>query len=230
MQHIAKGHDHLLFLIALIITMPLVAIGGKWGKKTRPSRETLWLVIKIATAFTVGHSVTLIGSAFFNWQLPSQPIEILIAISILISAIHAFKPIFANREPIVAAAFGLIHGLAFATIIGGYGLDINEKALTILGFNLGIELVQLLVIALLLPALFILAQRPLYNVLRPAIALFIITAALAWLVERITETENSVTVLFSVILSNAIWVVVATSVVAVASLAIGRKHHIKASH
>lgn len=216
MKHIAKGHDHLLFLVALIITLPLVAISGKWGEKTRTSRETIWLVVKIATAFTAGHSVTLIGSAFFGWQLPSQPIEILIAISILLSGIHAIRPIFANREPVVAAGFGLIHGLAFATVIGGYGLDVSEKALTILGFNLGIELVQLLVIASILPALFVLAQRPLYMTLRPALALFIIIAATAWLVERITETANPVSVTFNAILANGIWIILAATCVALA--------------
>lgn len=216
MKHIAKGHDHLLFLVALIITMPLVAVGGKWTEKTRSSRETLWLVIKIATAFTAGHSITLIGSAFFGWQLPSQPIEILIAVSILLSGIHAILPIFANREPSVAAGFGLIHGLAFATVIGGYGLNLGEKALTIFGFNLGIELVQLLVIAAVLPALFVLARRPLYMKLRPALALFIIIAAFAWLVERITETANPVSVFFGAILAHGIWIILAATLAAFA--------------
>lgn len=227
MKHIAKGHDHLLFLVALIITLPLVAVGAKWGEKPRSSRDTLWLVVKIATAFTGGHSVTLIGAALFNWQLPSQPIEILIAISILLSGIHAIRPIFNNREPAVAAGFGLVHGLAFATVVGGYGLDLGEKALTILGFNLGIELVQLLVIASILPALCVLARRPLYMTLRPALALFIMTAAFAWLVERITETTNPVTVLFSAILANGIWIVLTATFVALAVLLTDRKAKIR---
>ncbi len=149
--------------------------------------------------------------------------EILIAVSILISAIHAIRPIFANREPLVAGGFGLIHGLAFATIIGGYGLDTSERALTILGFNIGIELVQLLVIASVIPALFILARRSLYTILRPALALFIIVAALAWLVERITEIENPVTVLLGSALGYGIWAVLGGTLVAHLLLADARR-------
>lgn len=223
MEHIAKGHDHLLFLVALIITLPLIAAGGTWGTKTRPAKETLWLVIKIATAFTVGHSVTLIGAAFFDWQLPSQPIEIAIALSIMLSAAHAIRPIFADREPMFAAGFGLIHGLAFATVIAGYGLDTSERALTILGFNIGIELVQLVVIGSMLPALLVLAQRPLYMIFRPTIALAIIVAACAWLIERITESANPVAVLFNTILANGVWIVGAASLVAFALFITGRR-------
>ncbi|HEV7232851.1 MAG TPA: HupE/UreJ family protein [Sphingorhabdus sp.] len=214
MEHIAAGHDHLLFLIALIIPLPLVASGGKWSHRTRPVRTSLWLVFKIATAFTIGHSVTLIGAAFLDWQLPAQPVEILIAVSILISAIHAIRPIFAKREPLVAGSFGLIHGLAFATIIGGYGLDTSERALTILGFNIGIELVQLLVIASVIPAIFILARRPFYGTIRNALAFFIIVAALAWVVERITETANPVTVLLGAVLAQGLWIILAMTLVA----------------
>lgn len=204
MEHIAAGHDHLLFLIALIVPLPLIASGGKWLGGSRPVRTSLWLVVRIVTAFTIGHSLTLIGSAFLGWQLPAQPVEILIALSIAISAIHAIKPIFANREPLVAGGFGLVHGLAFATIINGYGLDMRERALTILGFNIGIELIQLLVVAAVAPALFVLAQRPFYAILRPAIASCIMVAALAWLFERITETENRVTALLDAILTQAL--------------------------
>jgi HupE / UreJ protein len=223
MEHIAAGHDHLLFLIALIIPLPLLASGSEWSHRTRSVRTSLWLVLKIATAFTIGHSITLIGAAFLGWQLPAQPVEILIAISILISAIHAIRPIFANREPLIAGGFGLIHGLAFATIIGGYGLDAKERALTILGFNIGIELVQLLVISSVIPAIFILARRPFYAIVRNTIAMFIVVAALAWLVERITETINSVTVMLDAVLSQGLWIIFATTLAAVLFFAIARR-------
>ncbi len=106
----------------------------------------------MVTAFTIGHSITLIGGAFFGWALPSRPVEVLIAISILVSAIHACRPLFPGREAWVAGGFGLVHGLAFATLIGRFGLEPLQKAQSILGFNLGIELVQLGVVLAILPA------------------------------------------------------------------------------
>src|SRR5438045_3779903 len=119
-----------------------------WRCARRPARRcTLGRLAGVVSAFTLGHSVTLIGGAFFGWRLPAQPVEVAIAVSILVSAVHAARPLFAGREPWVAAGFGLVHGLAFATVIGNFGLDPLEKAQSILGFNLGIELVQLAVVA-----------------------------------------------------------------------------------
>lgn len=70
--------------------------------------------------------------------------------SILLTAIHAWRPIFAHREMFAAAGFGLVHGLAFAAIIAEYGAKTIQQARTTLGFNLGIEIVQILLVALLL--------------------------------------------------------------------------------
>jgi hydrogenase/urease accessory protein HupE len=185
MRHIVGGFDHLLFVIALLLPAPLLAAAGRWRRTPRPSKDSLKRIIWIVTAFTIGHSVTLIGAAFLGWKLPVQPVEIMIAVSILISAIHAFRPLFPRREPAIAAVFGLVHGLAFATVVGGYGLDLREKALTILGFNIGIELVQLLVVAAALPVLLTLARRAYYAQLRSAASVIIGLAAVYWLIERL---------------------------------------------
>ena len=182
-HHIAEGHDHLLFLIALLLPAPLLACGRRWGGYAGWRRTIRSLAI-IVTAFTIGHSLTLIGGAFLGWDLPAQPVEILIAVSILVSAIHAWRPIFPGREPWVAGGFGLVHGLAFATIIGRIGLDPWQKALSILGFNLGIELIQLLVVAMVMPALILLAQSPAYQRIRPAAAAVAGVAAVLWVIER----------------------------------------------
>jgi len=222
MHHIAEGHDHLLFLMTLLIPAPLIAIGRRWGGYAG-MRVTLHHIVGVVTAFTIGHSVTLIGGAFFGWKLPAQPVEALIALSILISALHGFRPIFPRREMIVAGGFGLVHGLAFATLIGGYGLDAREKALSILGFNLGIEAVQLLVVACTMPALILLAQTHWYRGFRLVGAAFAMVAALAWLAERLTGAENMMGRALDVALGQAPWVIAGLTVLAL-TLHLGSRH------
>ena len=99
-------------------------------------------------------------------RLSSPPVEILIAFSIFVSAIHALRPRFAGREPVIAAAFGLVHGLAFATVLAEFGLGPWRVALCIFGFNLGIELMQLAVVASIVPWLLLLSRTPVYTPLR----------------------------------------------------------------
>jgi hypothetical protein len=184
-HHMSEGYDHILFLIMLILPSPLLAMGGRWsepaGRKVAFRRSIL-----IVTAFTLGHSLTLIGGAFFGWNLPSPPVEIAIAVSIVISAVHSFRPLFPGKEPLVAGTFGLIHGLAFATIIGSFALPPVDKAMAILGFNLGIEAVQLVIVVLLLPLLLVLARRPFFAPLRNALSGMASIAALVWIAERAT--------------------------------------------
>ena len=108
------------------------------------------------------------------------------------SAIHAARPLFPGREPLVALGFGLVHGLAFATLIGHFDLDPWRKAQAILGFNLGIELVQLAVVAAVMPALAILARTRSYPAVRTAAAAFCGVAAIAWIAERALGVENLV--------------------------------------
>src|SRR5579862_5567273 len=146
MRHIAEGTDHLLFLLALLLPAPLLVVGSRWSGFAG-ARQSLVRISKVVTAFTVGHSITLALAALGVVRVPARPIEVLIAFSILVSAIHAVRPLFPGREAIVAAFFGLIHGLAFATTLGELGLGRWERVVSILGFNLGIETMQLIVVA-----------------------------------------------------------------------------------
>ncbi|NOT60997.1 MAG: HupE/UreJ family protein, partial [Acidobacteria bacterium] len=146
MQHIKEGTDHLLFLLVLLLPATLLVNGKRWGG-FGGSRYSLVRLLKIITAFTLGHSITLLVGALGWLRLPPQPVEVLIAFSILVSAIHAMRPVFPGKEVYVAAGFGLVHGLAFATVLSDLQLSAGPLALSILGFNLGIELMQLFVIA-----------------------------------------------------------------------------------
>ena len=198
-RHILAGHDHLLFLLALLLPAPLIAAGGRWGS-VRPMRETLAALAWIVTAFTLGHSTTLIFAAAFGARLPTAPVEAAIALSVLISAIHAMRPLFPGRERFVAFGFGLVHGLAFATVISGFGATVLARGTAILGFNLGIEAVQLALVVLLLPALVVGSRTRVYSPARLALAGFAALASLAWLVERVSSTPNAVAAAFAEVL------------------------------
>ena len=185
-DHIIGGYDHLMFLLALLLPAPLIARVGRW-REPRPTRATLWGMAGVVTAFTIGHSVTLVGATLAGWQLPVQPVEVAIAISVLVSAAHAIRPIFPGYEPVVAGGFGLIHGLAFATLVADLHLGTTTGPIALLGFNLGIELVQLAIVLVTLPALVLLARRPLYRPIRIALAGLGMAAALAWIVNRLFD-------------------------------------------
>lgn len=182
-RHIAEGTDHLLFLLVLLLPAPLLAAKGRWGR-FGGVRYSVMHLLRIVTSFTLGHSLTLLAGALGWLRLPTQPVEILIAVSILVSAGHALRPLFPGREAYVAGGFGLVHGLAFASTLTGLHLAAGPMALSILGFNLGIELVQLLVIGLAVPWLILLSRTPIYTAVRVAGAVCAATAAIAWIIER----------------------------------------------
>lgn len=191
MQHIREGTDHLLFLLVLLLPATLLVNGKQW-RNFGGTRYSLARLLKIITAFTVGHSVTLLIGSFGWLRLPQQPVEVLIAVSILISAVHAIRPVFPGKEMYVAAGFGLVHGLAFATVLSDLNLGVREMALSILGFNIGIELMQLFVVALVVPWLILLSLTPFYKWFRIAGALFAAVAAVAWVAERVSNAPNGI--------------------------------------
>ncbi|MFY7889438.1 MAG: HupE/UreJ family protein, partial [Spirosomataceae bacterium] len=134
MNHIKEGLDHLLFLLVLLLPALQLVQDNKWTGFVGVKKGA-FNVLKIVTAFTIGHSITLLLGAIGWIRLPSQPVEILIGISILVSAIHAIKPFFAGKEMYIAAGFGLVHGLAFASTLADLSLAPTDFALSILGFN-----------------------------------------------------------------------------------------------
>ncbi|MFM5953292.1 MAG: HupE/UreJ family protein [Novosphingobium sp.] len=174
--HILEGYDHLLFVIALVLL-----IG-------RPLT-----VIKAATAFTVAHSITLIGSTLGLVGLAQAPVEALIALSIVFLAVEIVKqdpanPNLAERAPwIVAFLFGLIHGFGFAGALREIGLPEGDLPTALLTFNLGVETGQLLIIAAVLGVIALIwrfapqLQRPATITATYAIG---ITASF-WFIERL---------------------------------------------
>lgn len=206
MQHISEGTDHLLFLLVLLLPAPLLADGNRWGRHSG-LRTTLGRLLKVVTAFTLGHSLTLLVGGLGWVRLPPQPVEVMIAISILISAIHAVRPVFAGKEVFIAAGFGLVHGLAFASTLEEYGFSHWYMVLTILAFNLGIEAMQLFVVACIVPWLVILSRTGAYASVRWAGAIFAAVAASGWIAERAFSWPNAVGPVVEAIASRA-WLVI----------------------
>lgn len=205
MRHIAEGTDHLLFLLALLLPAPLLAFRSQWTGFAGV-RHSMLQILKVVTAFTVGHSITLALAALGLVHVPGRPVEVLIAVSILISAVHALRPLFPGREAGIAAFFGLIHGLAFAATLGKLELGWWERVTGVLGFNLGIETMQLVVVAATMPSLVLLSRMPAYSVVRISGALFAGLASLGWIAERLLDLHNSVDLVVDHVAYQAPWI------------------------
>lgn len=165
-EHILSGYDHLLFLLGILLA------GG-----------TLKRYVKLLTAFTVGHSLTLALSVTEILTVPIGIVEPLIAVSLVYIAIENVWKRSIEWRPVITLLFGLVHGLGFADLLRGkLGADLS---LPLISFNVGVELGQLLVVLLIVPILGFLRARQLQSLvnwsLSGAIALF----GTYWFFERI---------------------------------------------
>ena len=185
MRHIAEGADHLLFLLTLLLPAALRADQGRWVGYAG-TRHLVRSLLTVVTAFTLGHSLTLVLGAAGVVAPPSQAVEVAIALSILVSAAHAWGPLFPRREGWVAGGFGLVHGLAFASALRELHLEGTRLAAGILAFNLGIETVQTLLVLLAVPLLVLLARTRYFPRVRQATAGVAAVLALGWLWVRVT--------------------------------------------
>jgi HupE / UreJ protein len=218
MSHIKEGTDHLLFLLVLLLPAPLLADRKRWSNYGG-LKYSFGKLVRIITAFTIGHSITLLFGTLGWIPFSSRWIEIAIAFSILVSAIHALFPIFYKKEIYIAAGFGLIHGLAFSNTLSNMPLSTTQMGLSILGFNLGIEAMQLFVMCLVLPFLLIICSKNEQNYAYTRIfgAIFAIVAALAWVVERISATPNFISTLLEKAPDYTWWIVADVAILAVLS-------------
>jgi hypothetical protein len=182
--HIWTGFDHLLFLLALLLPAVLRRTGGGWEAVT-DFRTAFWQVVRIVTAFTVAHSVTL-SLATLRWvTLPERPVEVIIAASVAVAALNNLHPVLHERGWLVAFGFGLIHGFGFASVLSGLQLQSGNLAVALVGFNVGVEVGQLAVVAVFLPLAFAARQSRFYQ--RGALrfgSIAIALVALMWVVQR----------------------------------------------
>ena len=189
MEHIKTGTDHLLFILTLLLPACLLVSNKKWtvygGLSYSISR-----LLKIVTAFTIGHSITLLIGVLGIVKIPPQLIEIFIAVSILVSSIHAIVPLFYGREIFIALGFGFIHGLAFSQTLQNLHLESTDLALSVLGFNLGIEVMQIAVIAVTIPWFIIMSRTSYFRIVKTIFAIFVSVAAIGWVWQRVTGDDN----------------------------------------
>ncbi len=182
--HIWIGFDHILFLLSLL----LPAVGFFVGRRWQPADsfgQAAWEVLRVVTAFTVAHSITL-TMATLGWvSLPSRMVESAIAASVVLAALNNVWPLFHGRRWWVAFVFGLIHGFGFASVLADLGLPQGVLALALLGFNVGVELGQLAIVAVFLPLAYALRRTLFYR--RGVLvggSLLIALLAAVWLAER----------------------------------------------
>ena len=191
-DHIFIGSDHILFIAALVL--PAVLIFGR-SREWLPAssfRSSLWRVVKIATSFTVAHTVTLTLGGLGIVELPSAFVESTIALSIALAALHNLRPVAFNKEWIIAFAFGLFHGFGFAGLLADLGLHRSNRVVSLLGFNLGIEIGQVVIILLVFPALFILRRTRFYMPFMQVASVGLIVIAMGWFIDRAFGTDTGV--------------------------------------
>lgn len=179
-EHVASGLDHLLFLLVLLLAV--------LSRPTSPRSATAE-VVKLVTAFTIAHSLTLSLAALGIVRLPPRWVESGIALSVLLAAWNNLRPLLPLRAWLLSGPFGLVHGLGFAAALSGLGLPRGDRVLALASFNAGVELGQLACVALALPALLWLRRRPRFPTLATVGSFGIAWLAALWLVERLLSIE-----------------------------------------
>ena len=181
--HIWIGYDHILFLLSLLLPAVLLA------PPANNLRGAFLDVLKVVTAFTLAHSLTLTLASLSLIALPSRVVESAIAASVVLAAVNNLYPLFRGRRPVAAFVFGLIHGFGFASVLGDLGLPQGALVASLLVFNLGVELGQLCIVAVFLPLAYLLRYTRFYRALLVGGSALIALLALVWLVERAFDVQ-----------------------------------------
>jgi hypothetical protein len=182
--HIWIGFDHILFLLSLLLPAVLVVQMRRWTGVASfrvALREVLWVV----TSFTAAHSITLSLAALGLISLPSRLVESAIALSVVLAAANNLYPVVEHRRWLVAFGFGLIHGFGFASVLAELGLPADALVISLLGFNAGVEVGQMAIVAAFLPVAYVLRNTRFY--LRGVFVVgswLTMLVAFVWLVER----------------------------------------------
>jgi len=184
-HHIWVGYDHILFLLSLLL--PAVLVWGAGGWAPAPSfRLAFFDVLRIVTAFTVAHSITLSLATLGLVAPPSRLVESAIALSVVLAALNNVWPLFHGRRWMVAFFFGLIHGFGFASVLQDLGLPREALVLALVGFNLGVEAGQLTIVAAFLPLAYAARRTVFYGrgvLVGGSLAIAVIAGI--WLAERV---------------------------------------------
>jgi hypothetical protein len=169
-EHIWIGYDHIMFLLALIV------IGSRLGP-----------LVKIVTAFTVAHSITLVLATFELVALPSRLVEAGIALSIVYVAAENFWLRDARHRWMLTFGFGFIHGFGFASVLRDLGLPQEGLIASLFGFNVGVEVGQVVIVAAVFPAILWLSRQSFHIRAVQVLSAVILLFGLGWFVERVFD-------------------------------------------
>ncbi len=170
-EHIFEGYDHILFLLSLIVV------------------STFRELVKIVTAFTVAHSITLALAALQIVELPSQWVEAGIAATIVFTAVENFWIRNTAGRWKLAFVFGLVHGFGFANLLRGLELPTEGFVRALLAFNLGVEVGQLAIVALLAFPTAMIARSANAKLIQRVISAAIALCGVGWFVDRVFNLE-----------------------------------------
>jgi hypothetical protein len=158
-DHILTGYDHLMFITVLLIPAIFVRVGGRWTPYPR-FRTAFIETVKTMSAFSLAHACTLTLAVLGVLHLAERLTESAIALTILLTAVDNIRPIFGGRRWMLGFAFGLIHGFGFASALGPLDLPPVSLGVALISFNMGIEAIQVSIVALVLPVAYLLRTRP----------------------------------------------------------------------
>ena len=192
-HHILIGYDHILFLLSLLL--PAVWIRSAVTDPRTGVTRTRWVpsdnlrlaltnVLKVVTAFTVAHSITLALSVLEVVNPPSRWVESIIAASVVLAALNNIWPLISEARWKLTFVFGLVHGFGFASALKDAGLAKGALVGPLVGFNVGVEIGQLCIVALVLPIAWSLRGTRTYRGAFAGGSLAIAAVAGLWLVQR----------------------------------------------
>jgi HupE / UreJ protein len=166
-EHIFTGYDHLAFLIGLLL-----------------ATTTLLSLVQVVTFFTLAHSATLVLATLGIVALPPRLIESLIALSIAWVAVENFTGKMLVHRRVVTFVFGLVHGFGFSNVLRDMGLARSQLAVSLASFNVGVEIGQLLFVALLFPLLMFVFRQKWKEHAVAAASVSIMCLGFYWFVQR----------------------------------------------
>ena len=166
-KHIVTGYDHLAFLVGLLLVT-----------------TTMRSLLKIVTAFTLGHSVTLALATLGVVAIPSRLIESLIALSIAYVAVENFLGRRLAHRWVITFLFGLVHGFGFSNVLQDLGLSSGRLAVSLFSFNAGVEIGQLIFVTVVFPGLYYLARSRWKEQVMSSASVIIMCMGFYWFIQR----------------------------------------------
>jgi len=192
-HHILIGYDHILFLLSLLLPAvwirsvkldPRTGVPRARWVPAEDLRHALASVLKVVTAFTVAHSITLALSVLNVLEPPSRWVESIIAASVVLAALNNIWPLISEARWKLTFVFGLVHGFGFASALKDAGLAKGALVAPLVGFNVGVEIGQLCIVAAAMPLAWSLRGTRTYRGAFAGGSLAIAAVAGLWLVQR----------------------------------------------